>query len=335
MNKIAIALPRAAWIVMAYIASATHAQQSLSQRAAGYPEKPIRLLLGSAPGGSGDIVARLMAAKLSERWGRQVVVDNRTGASGVIAMELLAQASPDGYTLYSGGGPLVTATVLKKVPFDVRKVYTPVVETTQQPYVLLVNPAVQVNSVKDLIALAKGKPGTLNYGSTGVGASSHLSAEIFKYKAGVNIVHVPYKGTAQMMPELLNGQVQMTFTSAISGMPYVKSGKLKALAVTSLKRLQGYPELPTISESALPGFEVISSDGLFAPAGLPSTIVLAVNREVSQIMNSAELRERLAAVGADPAPANSPAEYKAVVAKEIDLWEKFFKDTGLDPQTWR
>jgi tripartite-type tricarboxylate transporter receptor subunit TctC len=189
--------------------------------------------------------------------------------------------------------------------------------------------------VKDLIALAKSRPGTLNYGSTGVGASSHLTAEIFKYKAGVNIVHVPYKGTSQLMPELLNGQVQVTFTSAISGMPYVKSGKLKALAVTSLKRLQGYPELPTIAEAAMPGFEVISSDGLFAPAGLPSAIALAVNREVSGIMNSAELRERLASVGAEPAPANSPAQYKAAVAKEIDMWEKFFKATGLDPLTWR
>jgi tripartite-type tricarboxylate transporter receptor subunit TctC len=277
----------------------------------------------------------LLAAKLTERWARQVIVDNRTGASGVIAMELLAQASPDGYTLYSGGGPLVTATVLKKVPFDVRKAYAPVVETTQQAYVLLVNGGVPANSVKDLIALATAKPGALNYGSTGVGASSHLTAEIFKYKAGVNIVHVPYKGTAQLMPELLNGQVQIVFTSVISGMPYVKSGKLRALGATTLKRLPAQPDLPTIAESGLPGFEVISSDGLFAPARLPTGLGLALSREVSQIMNSSELRDKLAAVGADPAPPNSPAEYRAKVEKEIDLWERFFRDTGLDPVTWR
>ena len=225
----------------------------------------------------------------------------------------------------------MTATVLKKVAFDVRKAYAPIVETTQQPYVLLVNASVPANSVKDLIALAKAKPGALNYGS---GASSHLTAEIFKYKAGVNVVHVPYKGTAQLMPELLNGQVQVTFTSVISGMSYVKSGKLKALAVTALKRLPTQADLPTISESGLPGFEVISSDGLFAPAGLSSAMALPVSRDVSQIMNSSDMRDKLATVGAYPAPPNSPREYRARVEAEIALWEGFFKDTGLDPVTW-
>lgn len=300
-----------------------------------YPDRPIRVLLSTGAGGGADTVARAIGAKLTEKWGSQVVIDNRTGAGGVIALELLAQAPPDGYTLYFGGSGLVTATVLKKVPFDVRKVYTPVVHLNSQSYVLVVNPSVHVDSVKELITLARSKPGTLSYGSTGIGTSSHLGTELFKYKAGVDMVHVPYRATSQVLPDLMSGQIQVLLTSAISGMPYVRSGKLKVIGVASAKRVQGYPELPTISESGLPDFEFKNSDGFFAPAGVPSAIVLAINREASQIMNSPEIKKRFAASGAEPPPPNSPAEYKAAIAKEIDMWEKFFKASGLNPETLR
>ena len=300
-----------------------------------YPTKPIRVLLGSAAGGGGDTIARTLAPALSERWGRPVVVDNRVGAGGIIALELLAQAIPDGYTLYVGGTQVVTATVLKKVPFDVRKVFTPIVQLTTQPYVLLVNPALPVNSVKDLIALAKSKPGVLNYGSTGVGASSHLGTEVFSYMTGVKMQHVPYKGTGQVMVDIMSGQIQVLFISTISGMPQVKSGKLRALALTSPKRLAQYPDLPTVIESGVPGFEMNDGYGLYAPVGLPQPILLALNREVSAIMNAPEQRARLTASGAEPAPPNSPAEYKAVIAGRIDKLEKFFKASGLDPENLR
>ena len=200
-----------------------------------YPARPIRILLGLGAGGGGDTVARALAAPLSEHWGRQVVVDNRVGGGGVIALEMVAQAVPDGYTLYVGGAQIVTATVMKKVPFDVRKAYTAIAQLTTQPYVLLVNSAVPVNSVQELIALAKSKPGVLNYGSTGVGASSHLGTEVFNYMTGVKMTHIPYKATNQVMVDIISGQVQVLFISTISGMPQVKSGMVKALAVTSLK----------------------------------------------------------------------------------------------------
>jgi tripartite-type tricarboxylate transporter receptor subunit TctC len=300
-----------------------------------YPAKSIRVLLGSGAGGGGDSVARAMAPALSERWGRPVVVDNRIGAGGIIALEMLAQAYPDGYTLYVGGTQVVTATVLKKVPFDVRKVYTPVVQLTSQPYVLLVTPALPLNSVKDLIALAKSKPGVLNYGSTGVGASSHLGTEVFNYMTGAKMQHVPYKGTGQVMVDIISGQIQVLFISTISGMPQVKSGRLKAIAVTSAKRLSQYPDLPTVAESGVPGFELNDGYGLYAPAGLPASILLALNREVSAIMNAPELRERLAASGAEPAAPNSPAEFKATFAGRIAKLEQFFKASGLTPETLR
>ena len=300
-----------------------------------YPNKSIRVLLGTGAGGGGDTVARAMAAPLSERWGRPVVIDNRIGAGGIIALEMLAQAIPDGYTLYVGGSQVVTATVLKKVPFDVRKVYTPIVQLTSQPYVLLVNPSLPVNSVKDLIALAKSKPGVLNYGSTGVGASSHLGTEVFNYMTGIKMLHVPYKGTNQVIVDVISGQVQVLFISTISGMPHMKSGRLKAIAVTSPKRLQGYPDLPTVAESGVPGFELNDGYGLYAPVGLPTPILMALNREASAIMNAPEQRERLGASGAEPAAPNSPAEFKAAIAGRIDKLEQFFKASGLNPETLR
>jgi tripartite-type tricarboxylate transporter receptor subunit TctC len=300
-----------------------------------YPARPIRVLLGTGAGGGGDTVARALAAPLTERWGRPVVIDNRIGAGGIIVLEMLAQAAPDGYTLYVGGSQVVTATVLKKVPFDVRKAYTAIVQLTSQPYVLLVNPALPVNTVGELIALARSKPGTLNYGSTGVGASSHLGTEVFNYMAGIRMTHVPYKATNQVMVDAISGQIQVVFISTISGMPHVKSGRLKALAVTSSRRLQGYPELATVAESGVAGFELNDGYGLYAPAGLPVAILTTLNREASSVMNAPQQRERLAASGAEAAAPNTPAEFKAAIAGRIDKLEQFFKASGLNPETLR
>ena len=321
-------------VMLVGISAAAGAQQAKTL-ANDYPTKPIRVLLGTGAGGGGDTVARALATPLTERWGRPVVIDNRVGAGGIIALETLAQAVPDGYTLYVGGSQVVTATVLGKVPFDVRKAYAPIVQLTSQPYVLLVNPAVPAISVKDLIALARSKPGALNYGSTGVGASSHLGTEVFNYMTGIKMTHVPYKGTNQVMVDAISGQIQVVFISTISGMPHVKSGRLKALAVTSLRRVQGYPELATVAESGVAGFELNDGYGLYAPAGLPASILSTLNREASAVMNAPEQRDRLAASGAEPAAPNSPAEFKAVIAGRIEKLEQFFKASGLNPTQLR
>ena len=294
----------------------------------GYPAKSVRMLVGSSPGGGVDTISRGVAQKLSEHWGQSFVVENRTGG-GVLAVTLLAQAAPDGYTLYGGGSQVVTATPLKKVPFDTRVVLTPVVQLTTSSYFLLVHPSLPVKSVKELVALAKRRPGTLNYGSAGTGSASHLGGELFKFRTGADLMHIPYKGNGQALIDLISGQTQMMFTSTISGSPHVKSGKARGIAVTSLKRLPAYPDVPTVSESGVGGFELDNMYGLYAPAGLPQPILLALNREVSQIMNSPEVKSRVAADGAEVAPPNSPAEFRNRFAPEIEMWEKFIKTSGI------
>lgn len=299
------------------------------QRPAGYPAKSVRVFVGSSPGGGVDMITRGVTQKLAEHWGQSFLVENRTGGGGVLAVTLLAQAAPDGYTLYGGGSQVVTATPLKKVPFDARVVLAPVVQMTSSWYFLLVHPSLPVKSVKDLIALAKKRPGTLNYGSAGAGAVSHLGMELFRSRAGFEAAHIPYKGNGQALIDLVSGQVQMLFTSTISGTSHVKNGKARAIAVTSLKRLQAYPELPTVSESGVPGFEMDNRYGLYAPAGVPAAIQLALNREVGQIMNSPQMRDRIAADGAEVAPPGSPSEFRDRFAKEIEMWEKFIKTSDI------
>jgi len=327
--SISSTVSRAVLVVVLQGSVAAHAQQA-PQLPANYPSKPIRVLVGSSAGGGVDAITRAVMHKLSETWRRPIVVDNRTGAGGVIAVEMLAQSAADGYTLYGGGSQVTTATPLKKVAFDTRKALAPVAQMTSQSYLLLVNPTMPVNSVKELIAYAKSRPGTVNYGSAGVGAATHLGTELFKSMAGgIDMAHIPYKGNGPAFIALMGGEIHMMFTGGIGGAPHLKSGKLKAIAVTSLRRMPAFPDLPTVSESGVPGFELDNMYGLYAPAGVLQPILLALNREVGRIINSPEIKEKLAADGSEAAPPNSPADFKERFAKEVEKWERFISKSKI------
>jgi tripartite-type tricarboxylate transporter receptor subunit TctC len=322
-------LMRAALVLPACVCGVAHAQAVPGQPGA-YPVKPIRLLVGNAPGGGIDITARAVGQKLTERWGRSVVVDNRPGASGIIAMDVVAQATPDGYTLLVISGSLIaSAGVQKKVAFDVRKAYAPITQLTTVAYMLMVTASLPVNTVKDLIAYAKAKPNALSYGSSGIGGAGHLAGELFCYMAGVKIVHVPYKGGGLVLADMIGGQIQLGFTATISGMPHVRSGKLKALGVTSLRRAQAFPEVPTIAEAGVPGFELVNWYGIFAPAATPPAIVAALHREIAQSLNSAEVQSAFAKEGAEATPSASPEDFRALLAKEVANWEKLVRLPGF------
>ena len=322
-------LMRAALVLPACICGVAHAQAVPVQSGA-YPVKPIRLLVGNAPGGGIDITARAVGQKLTERWGRSVVVDNRPGASGIIAMDVVAQATPDGYTLLVISGSLIaSAGVQKKVAFDVRKAYAPITQLTTVAYMLMVTASLPVNTVKELVTYAKAKPNALSYGSSGIGGAGHLAGELFCYMAGVKIVHVPYKGGGLVLADMIGGQIQLGFTATISGMPHVRSGKLKALGVTSLRRAQAFPEVPTISEAGVPGFELVNWYGIFAPAATPPAIVAALHREIAYSLNSAEVQAAFAKDGAEATPSASPEDFRALLVKEVANWEKLVKLPGF------
>jgi tripartite-type tricarboxylate transporter receptor subunit TctC len=294
-----------------------------------YPTKPVRLLVGLAPGGALDLFMRELAQKLSASWGQGVIVENRPGASGVLAMDLVAKAPPNGYTLLAGTNAVVTQMLLGKTSYDVRKAFAPIVRLTSQSYILVVNNSVPAGSVKELLALAKSKPGTLSYASSGTGAASHLGFELIKYMSGTDMLHVPYKGLAQAVPDLLSGQVQMMFALSLLVGPHIKAGKLKPLAVTSLERSRTLPDLPTVSEAGVPGFTITSDYGLHAPAGTPPEIVDLINRVSAQIMNSPEMRKRLEAENTDAAAPNTPAEFRKSIEQDFARLDKFIKATGF------
>ena len=299
-------------------------------RPGGYPVKPIRLLVGNAPGGGIDITARAVGQKLTERWGRSVVVDNRPGASGLIAMDMAAQAVPDGYTLLVISGSLIaSAGVQNKVRFDVRKAYAPITQLTTVAYMLMVTASLPVNTVRELIAYAKARPDALSYGSSGVGGAGHLAGELFSSMAGVKMVHVPYKGGGLVLADMISGQVQVGFTATISGMPHVRSGKLKALGVTSLKRAQAFPEVQTIAEAGVPGFELVNWYGIFAPAATPPAIIAALHREIAHSLGTPEVQMAFAKDGAEATPSAAPQQFGALLAKEIDNWQKLVKLPGF------
>lgn len=317
-------------VLLANTAAISDAQEKAAKLHDEYPSKPIRFLVGQAPGGGVDTVSRMLAQKLAERLGQIVVVDNRAGAAGTIAAGLAAQAAPDGYTLLvMSSGTLVTSMLLRKIAFDIRKAYAPITLLSSQTYLLVVNPASPIHSVKELIAYAKAKPGALNYASTGVGSTSHLGTELFNSATGIDIVPIAYKGIGPAMVDLISGQIQVLFGTAVSVLPNVRSGKLRALAVASAKRLQALPDLPTVSEAGVPGYELSVAYGFFAPAGTPSAVVLLLNREAGQIMNGAEMKEKLAAEGAEAPAPHTPAQFGELIAKDIVRWDKFFRTTPI------
>jgi tripartite-type tricarboxylate transporter receptor subunit TctC len=305
------------------------ANQAYAQdKLATYPTKPVRLIVGLAPGGALDLFMREIAQKLSARWGHGVIVENRAGASGLLAMDAVAKASPDGSTLLAGTNAVVTQMLLGKSPYDPRKAYAPIVRLSSQSYILIVNNSVPVNSVRELLVLGKSKPGAMSYASSGTGAASHLGWELIKFMSGTDMMHVPYKGLAQAMPDLLSGQVQMMFSIGILSNPFIKSGKVKALATTGRERSKSYPDLPTVAES-VPGFSITSDYSLYTTAGTPPEIVELINRAGAQIMETPEMKKRLEADGSEPASPNTPAEFRKSIEQDIVMLDKFIKASGF------
>ena len=294
-----------------------------------YPQKPVRFIVGFSPGGGSDILARLLSDKLTESWGRPFVVDNRSGAGGTIALSLTANAAPDGYTVMMISGSQITnAVLMTKMSIDVLKAYAPVTQATSQPYILVVHPSVAAKNVKELIALAKSKPDALNYASSGTGSFAHLGMELFKVMTGTEMVHIPFKGSGAAMIDLLGGQVQLALTSAISGMPHLKTGKLRGLAVTTLKRSPVIPEFPTVAESGVPGYSVDGWYAVVLPARTPTAIVSKLNRELVRLLDTPAVVEALARDGAVPAP-STPAQLAETMRAELAKWDKVVKSAGL------
>jgi tripartite-type tricarboxylate transporter receptor subunit TctC len=325
MNNIASRLLGPALVVSACVVAVAHAQEKPRD----YPKKPIRIVVGIAPGGGLDTMSRLGAQKLSERWGRSVIVDNRPGGGTVVGMDIVAQALPDGYTLLGASDTLMLNGVLKRAQYDVRKMFIPIVQLTTQPYVLVVNPSLPVRSIRELIALAKSKPGALSYGSQGLGTTGHIGWERFKFMADVDILHVPYKGAAPAVIDVLSGQIQMTFSNTVTSGAHLKSGRLRGLAITGSRRGQVFPDMPTVSESGVPGFELSNSYAYFAPAGTPQGIIRAINAVVSQGMNSPDTVRLLNADGSEPIPPSTPEQFKARFERDYAGLEKLIKAADI------
>jgi tripartite-type tricarboxylate transporter receptor subunit TctC len=298
-----------------------------------YPSRPLRLIVPFPPGGSTDILARALSQKLAEGLGQPVVIDNRPGAGGSIGAEAAAKAAPDGTTLMMGhlGTLAVNAAIYKKLPYDPVKSFAPVCLMAIVPSVLVVNPSLPVSSVAELIAYAKKNPGKLAYGSAGSGSTSHLTTEYFKLATGTDILHVPYKGVGPMLTDLISGQLSMGLNGAPAVMPHVNSGRLRALAVSSLTRLPSLPNIPTLAESGLSGFEANGWYGIVAPAGTPREIVARLNAEIRRIVATPELRARLDAEGAIPA-ADTPEAFAAFIASEIARWGAVVRRAGIEMQ---
>jgi tripartite-type tricarboxylate transporter receptor subunit TctC len=300
-----------------------------SAHAQTYPAKTVRIVVPFPAGGSTDIIGRVVAEQLSAAFGQQAIVDNRPGANGVIGTELVAKSAPDGYTLLMGGiGSLsINPAIYSKIPYDPVRDFTAIIQIAQVPNVLIVHPSLPVKTVKELIALAKSNPGKLSFSSSGSGSSDHMSGELFKSLAHVDLVHVPYKGGAPAITDAIAGQVSMTFSNQPTALPHVKTGKLRGIAVTSIKRSGAAPELPTIDESGLKGFDVSSWVGVNAPANLSRDIVNRINAEIVKGMNAPAGRERLNQLAFDPV-LSTPDQYAAHIKSEVAKWAQVAKTAG-------
>jgi tripartite-type tricarboxylate transporter receptor subunit TctC len=286
------------------------------------------MIVPLAAGGAMDTVARAVAVKLTDRFKQTVVVDNRSGAAGSIGAELTAHAVPDGYTILMASASYVTHTLMYRAPYDPERDFAPVTQATSQPYVVVVNPAVPAHTIAEFVALAKSKPGTLNYGSSGSGSFIHLCGELFASMTKTQLVHIPYKGIAAAYPDLIAGQIQFTFGSSISAMPHIKTGRLRPLAVTSRNRAKSLPDLPTISETVAPGFDVTQWYGVLGPRGLPQPIIEKLQREFTAVLRDPDTIAKLAADGSEPAP-STPAEFAAHIKSEREKWAKVIKQAGI------
>jgi tripartite-type tricarboxylate transporter receptor subunit TctC len=301
-------------------------------QAQSYPAKPVRLIAPSSPGSGVDIVARFYAQKLSAQIKQQVVVENRAGAGANLGAEIAAKALPDGYTLFMGTpAHTINPSLYRRLNYDILRDFVPISQVTSGQYVLVTHPALPVKTLSQLVALAKARPGQLNYGSAGNGNATHLAGELFRTLANIDIVHVPYKGSGPALIDLVGGQMQFMFSNLTAALPHMKSAKLRALAVTGAKRTPIAPELPTVTESGLRGYAVESWFGLLAPAGTPPEIVARLNTETNTAMRAPDMKERLAAEGADPMPGTA-AEFAALLKAEIAQWAKVVKQAGITPE---
>lgn len=308
------------------------AATACSAAAQGYPNRPIRFIVPSTPGGSVDTLARTVGPRLSEKWNQQVIVDNRSGAGGAIAGELVAKSPPDGYTLLVGtiASLATNVSLQKKLPYDPVKDFAPVTLLATQNLMLLVHPSLPVKSVKELSALAKKKPGSLSFSSAGNGTGGHLSGELYKMLAGVDLLHVPYKGVAPAMVDVVSGQVTMTFASILSGSAQVRNARLRALAVTGARRSPAVSDLPTMMEAGVAGYESATWYGIVAPAGTPADIVNRLHGEIAGILKSPEMNDRLSKEGADPV-GSTPAEFARHIQSEVEKWRKVIRAAGIVP----
>jgi len=302
---------------------------TLPAAAGGYPTKPIRMLVGFAPGGGTDTTARAISQPLSEALGQQVVVDNRAGAAGNIATDIASKSPPDGYTVLMGtiAALAINPSLYEKLPFDPVRDFEPVSLAVSSTNVLVVHPSVPAKSVKELIALAKSQPGKLTYGSSGVGGAGHLAGVLFDQLAGTKMVHVPYKGGAPAMIALIGGEVQLVFATAETAVPQIKAGKIRALGVTIAKRTALLPDLPTIAEAGLPGYEANNWYGVLVPAKTPRAIVDRLNREIVKVLNTPAVKATLFRQGLDASP-STPQEFGAYIKSEIAKWAKVVKASG-------
>jgi len=295
-----------------------------------YPAKPIRLIAPSTPGDAPDVIARLIALRLSPVLGQPIVVENRPGAGGVIGSEVAAKSAPDGYTLIMGnaGSHGINAAVYSKLPYDIQRDFAPISQVAIAPNIMVINPSIPAKSVAEFIAYAKSQPAKLSYASGGNGSSAHMSMELFKAMSGVDIQHVPYKGSSPALTDLMGGQVAVFIGNIPPTVPLVRAGKLRALAVTTKSRSTLMPELPTISEAGLSGYETVAWFGVLAPAGTPPEIVKTLSTEISKIARSPEMRDKLLAMGAEPV-GGTPEEFKAVIDSDIAKWKRLAQKESI------
>lgn len=293
-----------------------------------YPSRPIRIVVPFTPGGSNDLIGRIIGQKLTEAWSQPVIIDNRPGGGSTIGVQVVVNAAPDGYTLLTTSGGIATNSSLYKLPYDPRKDLAPVALLAQMPYLIAAHPSVAAKTAQDLINLAKAQPGKIAFSSSGAGTSSHLAGEMFKSAAKINMLHVPYKGGGPAVNAVVSGEVQLTFNVITGPLPMVRANKLRAIAVTSPKRAEAAPDIPTVAESGLPGFEMIAWYNTFAPAKTPNAITTKLNTEINRILHEPDVREKLSTQGVTPMT-GTPADLSKYLNFEVERWAKVIKEAGI------
>jgi tripartite-type tricarboxylate transporter receptor subunit TctC len=314
------------------VAALTPVAACAQEKADAWPTRPVRLIVAFPPGGAADLVARTIGQRLTDRWGQQFVVDNRSGAGGIIGSELAAKATPDGYTFLFGSSSTVATqpAMQKDLPYDPVRDFAPVALTTLIPNIVVAHASVNVRNLRELIELARAKPGQLSYASNGTGTASHFAGELFRRAAGIQWIHVPYKGAGVAINDAVGGHVQFLIGAISTSLPHVRAGRLRAVAVTSIKRSAGIPEVPTIAEQGFPGFDVVQWFGVLAPARTPAPVVNKLNAAIVASNGSAEIADRFARQGLD-AVTGSPAEFAAFIKGELARWSRTVKELGIKP----